>query len=130
MEYTDVACFYLQGALARYPNETIDYFISENQLKDSKAARFMAYMLKESTIIREAFKNKIEKVVLILNSAHNQIMAKHGENETNPNLAEIQFSCISLVHLLVKLDRNWLKDQASVINALKNIWNQDMYHDR
>ena len=50
----------------------------------------MAYMLKESTVIREAFKNKIEKVVLILNSAHNQIMAKHGENETNPNLAEIQ----------------------------------------
>ena len=69
--------FSFQGALARYPNETIDYFISENQLKDSKSARFMAYMLKESTIIRDAFKNKIDKLVLILNNA-NQMMIKQG----------------------------------------------------
>lgn len=90
----------------------------------------MAYMLKESTIIRDAFKNKIDKLVVILNGAHNQMMTLHGKDEINPNLAEIQFSCISLVHLLVKLDRNWLKDQVNVIHCLKNIWNQDMYHER
>ena len=90
----------------------------------------MAYMLKESTIIRDAFKNKIDKLVRIMKDAHNQMMAKHGENETNPNFAEIQFSCISLVHLLIKLDRNWLKDQVNVIHALRSIWNHDMYHER
>ena len=89
----------------------------------------MAYMLKESTIIRDAFKNKIDKLVLILNNANQMMQKSEGENNTN-QYAEIQFSCISLVHLLIKQDKNWLKDQANVINALKNIWNQDMYHER
>ena len=61
----------------------------------------MAYMLKESTIIRDAFKNKIDKLVLILNNANQMMQKSETENNTN-QYAEIQFSCISLVHLLIK----------------------------
>ena len=117
----------LMGALLRHPDETIDYFLSENQLKESKTARFMLYMLKneKEEILRNALKAKIGTIVSILSQTHlTPMMLKPEEKE------EIQFSCVSIVHLLIKKDRLWIKDQVALINALKNIWNQDVYHDR
>ena len=119
----------LMGALVRYPNETMDYFMSDTQLKDAKAARFMAFMLKHENgqIIRDTFKEKIDTLILMLSQAHAQML---GGKPDDPALAEIQFSCISLVHLLVKRNREWIRNQVSLINALKTLWNHDMYHDR
>lgn len=60
----------LMGALARFPNETVDHFLQEKQLLDSKYARFMAYMLRseknEGEIIRNTLKLKMDKLIMIL----------------------------------------------------------------
>ena len=55
------------GALSRFANETVDHFLSEKQLMDSKYARFMAYMLRsesnEGETIRNALKTKMDKLL-------------------------------------------------------------------
>ena len=46
------------------------------------------------------------------------------------NHSEVQYSCICFVHVLVKHNKVWIKDQVNLINALKTIWNQDSYHEK
>jgi transformation/transcription domain-associated protein len=123
----------LMNSLCRYANETVDYFLSENQLKDPKAARFMGFMLNhpDGQVLRDALKSKVDKLVLILESVHNGLVSK--PEESNPNLVsltEMQFSCISTIHMLVKHDKDWIKNQDRLIVALRNVWNHDSYHDK
>lgn len=124
----------LMGALARFPNEAIEHFVSEKQLLDSKYARFMAYMLRcdnnEGEILRNTLKAKLDKLIMILGNS-----AKVEENSATtpaltPNLSEIQYSCISLVYVLVKNNKSWIKDQVNLINTLRLIWNNDAYHQK
>lgn len=124
----------LMGALARFPNEAIEHFVSEKQLLDSKYARFMAYMLrcetKEGEILRNTLKAKLDKLIMILGNSAKVEETSSTTPSLTPNLSEIQYSCISLVYVLVKNNKSWVKDQVNLINTLRIIWNQDTYHQK
>lgn len=124
----------LMGALTRYNKESVEYFTDEPMLRDAKAARFMIYMLTHSKgqVMRDTLKAKVDKIINMLNNLHGQMMTKEIPNDANAaaQLAEVQFSCISMIHTLIKHDKEWIKTQDKLIIALRNIWNHDAYHER
>ena len=63
--------------------------------------------------IRDALKANIDRMTNLLESSHNQMKTKVDEN--NPQLAEIQFSCIRLARLLTKREPEWIKDQVNLV---------------
>jgi transformation/transcription domain-associated protein len=119
----------LLGALARFPSEAIDYLLADPQARDSKAARFLAYACdhdsKDGQSFRDALRLKVDnKLILLLANAHSKDM------EGTSTLSEVQFSIVRLVHLLIKHDREWIRDQHNLISTLRTIWNQDAYHEK
>lgn len=122
----------LMKALARFPSIAVEYLISENQSRDPKASRFMAFIInhqsEEGGRIRDALKANIDRMTNLLESSHNQMKTKVDEN--NPQLAEIQFSCIRLARLLTKREPEWIKDQVNLVTCLRTIWCYDGYHEK
>lgn len=113
--------------LIRYPEETIDIFMSEGNIKNSQYNRFLIYLLKHKE--GAAFKNILENrgnrfVELILKDKtnHNPILPEYTPEDDN----EAQHQGILVVHSLVELNDSWLQSQIQIVNSLNIIWSREL----
>ncbi|TRY61639.1 hypothetical protein TCAL_16280 [Tigriopus californicus] len=97
----------LIGYLIKYPSETVEYFTNDITAKDPQNGRFIEFIMK-----------------------HQGASSKNQPQITPKERADIQLVCIRMVWVMVKHDREWIKDQNPSVDALKRVWNQDAYHDK
>eukprot|EP00094_Tigriopus_californicus_P003836 TCALIF_03692-PA protein Name:"Similar to TRRAP Transformation/transcription domain-associated protein (Homo sapiens)" AED:0.01 eAED:0.01 QI:3/1/1/1/1/1/3/160/3083 len=125
----------LIGYLIKYPSETVEYFTNDITAKDPQNGRFIEFIMKhqEGKVFREALKLKIGKLIGMImgtNQLPTPIQQQNQPQITPKERADIQLVCIRMVWVMVKHDREWIKDQQSLVDALKRVWNQDAYHDK
>ncbi|CAH2988559.1 unnamed protein product [Chilo suppressalis] len=107
--------------LLRYPKETLDLILSDNNIKDQQWSRFLVFLVKHpeaGSVYREALQTAKKPRLMQLLAA-----------STQPDRAEMQFQAVRVISLLIKYDDQWLSTQHDLIELLKRIWCSDQYHE-
>lgn len=112
----------------RYPKETLDLVMSDNNIKDQQWSRFFIYLVKHpeaGAAYREALQTTKKTRLMQLLAANTG-----GAAATMPQAdkAEMQFQAIRVISILIKYDDQWLATQHDLIELLKRIWCSDQYH--
>ncbi|XP_073941495.1 transcription-associated protein Nipped-A isoform X1 [Choristoneura fumiferana] len=115
--------------LLRYPKETLDLVMSDNNIKDQQWSRFFIYLVKHpeaGAAYREALQTTKKTRLMQLLAANTG-----GAAATMPQAdkAEMQFQAIRVISILIKYDGQWLATQHDLIELLKRIWCSDQYHE-
>lgn len=112
--------------LLRYPDETVEFFMNETNIKNAQYNRFLIHLVKHKD--GKPFVNILEKrgdryVELILKDKtnHTSMIEYTVDDEV-----EAQHQAILLVYTLLELNDKWLTLQSNIINALKKIWTQEL----
>lgn len=113
--------------LIRYPDETIDIFMSEGNIKNAQYNRFLIYLLKhkDGTPFKTILENRVDRLVeLILKDKtnHNPILPEYTQEDEN----EAQHQSILITHTLIELNDKWLPTQIKIVNALNTIWSREL----
>ncbi|XP_060810438.1 transcription-associated protein 1 isoform X2 [Amyelois transitella] len=115
--------------LMRYPKETLDLILSDNNIKDQHWSRFLVFLIKHpdaGAAYREALQTtKKPRLMQLLAANSNAALAALPTADK----AEMQFQAIRVISLLIKYDDQWLSTQHDLIELLKRIWCTDQYHE-
>ncbi|XP_034936834.1 transformation/transcription domain-associated protein [Chelonus insularis] len=114
----------LMKFLLRYPNETLNLFLHDNNIKDQQWSRYLEFLIKhtDGKPFRDVLYNNTGRLITML-LAHSQ---------TNSNLSftdkcELQHQSIRLISVLIKYDDQWLSSQTQLVATLKQLWCNDDY---
>jgi transformation/transcription domain-associated protein len=115
--------------LVRYPEETIEIFMNEVNIKNTQYNRFLIYLLrhKDNAVFKNILKKKDARIVeLILKekSAHSTILSEYTIEDEN----EAQHQAVLIVSTLVAdiASDKWILQQTKIMNALSEIWTKDL----
>ncbi|KAL0894581.1 hypothetical protein ABMA27_013148 [Loxostege sticticalis] len=114
--------------LLRYPKETLDLILSDNNIKDQQWSRFLVFLVKHAdagAAYREALQTAKKPRLMQLLAANSGA----APSLPQPDRAEMQFQAIRVVSLLIKYDTQWLSTQHDLIELIKRIWCSDQYHE-
>ncbi|XP_026322829.1 transcription-associated protein 1 isoform X2 [Hyposmocoma kahamanoa] len=115
--------------LLRYPKETLDLIMMENNIKDQQWSRFLVFLIKHpeaGAAYREALQTSKKARLMQLLAANSGGAAA---NMPQADKSEMQFQAIRVISLLIKYDDQWLSTQHDLVELLKRIWCSDQYHD-
>lgn len=114
----------LMKFLMRYPAETLNLFLHDNNIKDQQWSRYLEYLIKhkDGKPIRDILHNSTGRLVAML-LAHSQT----NSNLTHSEKSELQYRAIKIIALLIRFDEQWLSTQNQLVGALKQIWCNDDY---
>lgn len=118
--------------LLRFPNDTLDLLMNDNNVKDQQYNRFVIYLLKhkDGAKFRAIMQHKSARLVqLILSNPfdNNLLLQSPLGLPSYEERYEAQHQAILIVETLIEFDDNWLSTQVDIINALKQIWQNDLY---
>lgn len=113
--------------LIRYPDETIDIFMNEGNIKNPQYNRFLVYLMKhkDGAPFKTILENRGDRLVELVmkdKTNHNPNMPEY----TTDDEKEAQHQAILIVHKLIELNDKWLPTQIKIVNALTNIWSREL----
>lgn len=115
----------LMKFLLRFPQETIDLFLNDNNIKDQQWSRYLEFMIKhkDGKPFRDVLQNSSTRLI-------NLALGNSSQQSLQPmDKREMQYQSIRITSLLIKLDDQWLSSQHQLINAYKQIWCDDQYQE-
>lgn len=119
--------------LLRYPNDTLDLFLNDNNIKDQQWNRFMIYLLKhkDGLAFRQTMQLKAGRLIqLILCNPFDGIATLQSQQVilvSPEDRYEAQHQAVLIVHTLIEFDDQYLANQVDIIAALKSVWMTDLY---
>ncbi|GFG36813.1 hypothetical protein Cfor_08647 [Coptotermes formosanus] len=111
--------------LLRFPQETIDLFLNDNNIKDQQWSRYLEFMIKhkDGKPFRDVLQNSSTRLInLTLGNSSQQFLQPMDKRE-------MQYQSIRITSLLIKLDDQWLSSQHQLVSAYKQIWCDDQYQE-
>ncbi|XP_028033958.1 transcription-associated protein 1 isoform X2 [Bombyx mandarina] len=114
--------------LMRYPKETLDLVLGDNNIKDQQWSRFLVFLIRHpeaGPAYREALQTSKKPRLMQLLASNSTATAAQPQ----PEKAEMQFQAVRAISLLIKYDDQWLSTQHDLIELLKRIWYSDKYHE-
>ncbi|XP_070565955.1 transformation/transcription domain-associated protein-like isoform X2 [Ptychodera flava] len=116
--------------LLRYPNQTVELFTAENNLKEQSWNRMFTNFLKNEKA--KPFRDVLQTNTLrLVNLAFTK--PQPAGRPASPNdvvRLELQYQAILIISLLVKFDEKWLPQSPVVESHLRRIWVSDTFQDR
>ncbi|XP_011505966.1 PREDICTED: transformation/transcription domain-associated protein [Ceratosolen solmsi marchali] len=115
----------LMKFLLRYPTETLNLFLNDNNIKDQQWSRYLEFLIKHKNgkSFRDVLHKSTARLIAML-LANSQINSNLTLNEKS----ELQHQAIRIVSVLIKFDEQWLSSQTQLVAALRQIWCNDDYH--
>jgi transformation/transcription domain-associated protein len=116
--------------LIRYPDDAMNFLMTDESIKNPQLNRFMIYLLKHKdgapfkTIMEN---NAIRLKELILKEKTNFRPGNQMTIFTPKDEYEMQHQAILIVHTLIGLNDQWLPTQMIIVNALNHIWTNDLH---
>lgn len=107
--------------LKRYPEETIEIFLHESNVKNPQYNRFLIYLLKHKDGI--AFQIILQKKEYRLVEL---ILKEKSPEYTTEDETEAQHQSILIIYTLIELNEKWIDSQVNIINALTLIWTREL----
>lgn len=115
--------------LLRYPKETLELVMTDNNIKDPQWNRFLVYLIKDKergAPFREVLQTtKKPRLMQLLSANTSSTMASFSQVDRT----EMQFQGIRIVSLLIKHDDQWLSTQHEIVEMIKRIWCNDQYQE-
>lgn len=117
----------LMKFLLRYPDECIEIFLNEANIKNSQYNRFLIYILRHSEgarfrMILETKSEILVKLIMKEKLIINPISPENITEEEN----EAQHQAVLIINTLNEFNSSWLISQTNIIEALNNIWSRDL----
>ncbi|XP_064648217.1 transformation/transcription domain-associated protein-like isoform X2 [Lineus longissimus] len=114
--------------LLRYPQQSVELFLSEAAILDQQWNRFFGVLLKHEN-------GKPFRDVLQANPARlsNLLFGQLQGQPANPDpalKAELQFQAVRIISILVKKDNNWLPQHQPVATNLLRIWISELFAEK
>lgn len=119
--------------LIRYPEDAVNFLMSDECVKNEQFNRFTVFLLKHKD--GTAFKTLIENRAMRLK----ELIAKEKNNFRAANSQIIPFSpkdeveaqhqAVLIVHTLIELNQHWLPTVIPIVNALNHIWVNELRKD-
>lgn len=119
--------------MLRYPVDTLDLFLNDNNIKDQQWNRFMIYLLKHKdglTFRKTMQTNSPRLIQLILCNPMDGISTLQSQQVilvSPEDRYEAQHQAVLIIHTLIEYDDQYLSTQADIVNALKSVWSTDLY---
>lgn len=116
--------------LLRFPDDTIEWLMNDNNIKDQQYNRFVIYLLrhKDGLEFRNVMQLKTNRLIqLILCNPSDTMQHIQGQYLLHEDRYEAQHQAVVIVAALNEFDENWIANQNDLVNALKNIWQNDLY---
>lgn len=117
--------------LIRYPDEAVNFLVgSEESVRNPQLNRFMIYLLKHKD--GAPFKMLMEnKAIRIKELIAKERTSFRGVGQmpiyTPKEEYEAQHQGVLIVHTIVGLNYQWLPTQIIIVNALKQMWTNDLH---
>ncbi|KAK1124236.1 hypothetical protein K0M31_006611 [Melipona bicolor] len=114
----------LMKFLLRYPTETLNLFLHDNNVKDQQWSRYLEFLIKqkEGKPFRDVLHGSTTRLITML-LAHSQTNSNLNHSEKS----ELQHQAVKIIAILIKFDERWLSNQSQLVGALKQIWCNDEY---
>ncbi|GFR25610.1 hypothetical protein TNCT_594364 [Trichonephila clavata] len=120
--------------LKRYPAQTMELLLSDQNVQDEQVTRFLEYLLKgdQGKPFREVLQQNPSKLVsMTFRSNQSSTLCTSTTGMTSvPSAHEIQYQAIRIVSLLVKLDDQWLSEQHQLVACLRKVWISKDFQER
>ncbi|XP_015602005.1 transformation/transcription domain-associated protein [Cephus cinctus] len=116
----------LMRFLLRYPTETLNLFLHDNNIKDQQWSRYLEFLIKhkDGKSFRDVLHNNTSRLITML-LTHSQT----NSNLSHAEKSELQHQAIRIISVLIKFDEQWLSTQSQLVAALKQIWCNDEYQN-
>ena len=107
--------------LILYPQETFQIFLSTTNGSNEHWGRLLEFCLKHecSSPLRNAVECNISQLICLL--------------ESFPDLKQLQYVAVRLIHLVCKWNPDWIAQQPTIVAALRKLWGteevQQMYQN-
>lgn len=118
----------------RYPNDTIELLLSDNSIKDPQWNRFLIYLLehKDGDPFKDVMETKSDRLIeLILKNYDAAGRTYQGQPIPAPFSKEEEYEAqrqaVKVVLTLTEKNEHWLTTQVNLVQALKTVWNNDLY---
>lgn len=116
----------LMKFLLRYPEESIEIFLNDANIKNAQYNRFLIYLMKhqDGAQFRSILETRGERLVQLIlkEKVLNPILPEATIEDEN----EAQHQAILIVNTLVEFNDGWLITQPNIIAALNTIWTRDL----
>ncbi|XP_046480160.1 transformation/transcription domain-associated protein [Neodiprion pinetum] len=114
----------LMKFLLRYPAETLNLFLHDNNIKDQQWSRYLEFLIKhkDGKPFRDVLRNSTARLTTML-LAHSQT----NSSLTAAEKSELQHQAVRIISILIKFDEQWFSTQGQLVAALKQIWCNDEY---
>lgn len=117
----------VRAFLLRYPNETVDLFLSDSLIIQEKYVRFFISLIehKESLKLRSYLETQDVKLSNLCKSVSHS-NAEYSDSTKNL----LQFVGIKLVRILAVENGAWLSQQVKIVSALLTVWVSSNFQDK
>ena len=114
----------LMRFLLRYPSETLNLFLHDNNIKDQQWSRFLEFLIKkkEGKPFRDVLHGSTNRLITMLLA-----QSDNNLNLSPTDKSELQHQAIRIVSILIKFDDQWLPTQTQLVEAMKQIWCNNEY---
>lgn len=114
--------------LIRYPDDAMNFLMTDESIKNAQFNRFMIYMLKhkDGAPFKSIMENKAARLrELIIKDRNNYRSGSQMPTYNPKDEYESQHQAVLIVHTLTELNAQWLPTQMTIVNALNQIWTND-----
>jgi transformation/transcription domain-associated protein len=116
----------LMKFLLRYPEESIEIFLNDANIKNAQYNRFLIYLMKHADgaqfrTLLEARGERLVKLIL-KEKVLNTILPENTVEDEN----EAQHQAILIVNTIIEFNDSWLITQTNIVQALNKIWTRDL----
>lgn len=122
--------------LLRFPNDTIDLLLNDNNIKDQQYNRFTIFLLKhnEGIKFRKIIQTKTSRLIQLIfcnpSDGLQTIQSQQVILASHEDRYEAQHQAVIIIATLNEFDEDWIAAQTEIVNALKSIWKSDLYKVR
>lgn len=119
--------------LIRYPDDAMNFLMTDESVRNAQMNRFMIFLLKHKngSPFKSIMENKANRLKeLIVKDRSNY---RSGSQLPPPppyslkDEYESQHQAVQIVHTLIELNDQWLPTQMIIVNALNHIWTNDLH---
>ncbi|XP_064401908.1 transformation/transcription domain-associated protein-like isoform X2 [Halichondria panicea] len=110
----------------KFPSNTVDFFLC--RLFDSALSRLFLYFVcrKEGAPLVESLATSPQKIISTTFTLASQLLG----DDSAVKRRELQFQGVSLCHMLVEGNEEWIKDQPLMVDFLRKMWVAEAYHSK
>lgn len=114
--------------LIRYPDETMNYLMTDESVRNPQINRFTIYLLKhkDGAPFKAIMENNAVRLKELITKERTSYRAAQLPAFTPKDDFEAQHQAVLIVSTLIALNDQWLPTQMIIVNALNQIWMNEL----